>query len=778
MKAIYLAALCIATSTSLAVSAPLTSGSLEVDTSLVLPVGEETLTLEEQNTIDKKKRTGGYKTSPTLDASIDKNTIFPGESVELQWSSRFTLRGVMLLPENVRLERKGVLTLSPNETTTYTLVAENKYGSTEKTVTVTVLSDAAAPSKPTLDMLLSSGSMVEINWSASSDDHTTQDNIIYNVYYSDSGPKTSSDELTLIDSVIGSTNLTFSSAQPNSLYHIYLTAEDKAGNVSSLSEAKFVKTGEVEVVLRDDRPMTILDDIGAEYVVQSSTEILITQINADQHLSIGDLIFIDSETHYLSGEIQDITTSPEGIRVIIRAINPLDLIQEGDININVSPADNESSAVTETAPATMSLSSFLGSNITFDDEVALGPLTVGLSVNVTPTYNYTLQMRDYNTDIDLLELNVHADWTAEATSTLRAAAEYSGTREFSIDALNARRVIRVRLGRRLPLRFVLETEVNGSISLTSDGEAELSGTMNAVGIIDETVVYENDAWIYNSQSNIASMAFAPQLNVAATAQSTLVLIPKISLTAMGIFRSSSTVKGTIDAQMGAEPVPQLDTVTDVYPERVLQLSNLDINANTRCTNSTSLVLPLGLGERSLNEENGCTHDYPLFSLPAIDMTAEPIDQCTSYNVFADDTDGVNNPLNIASSQWIRRVGEAATEVGPTGVSQWEYTGSEDGHIIFSAFGVLGEPARRFFAQDINSNSNLEYAITVFQDEGIYVTGTTPEEACLNLEAQPGFVDDDWDFMGVVSNQCYFAESGISDPDLDVYVPINTYSTCS
>ena len=86
----------------------------------------------------------GSDNAPTVSLSASPDTIAPGQSSQLSWTvSGDDPIALSITPDLGIDELTSPVTVSPTETTTYTLTASNDAGSRSDSVTVTVSEDIA-----------------------------------------------------------------------------------------------------------------------------------------------------------------------------------------------------------------------------------------------------------------------------------------------------------------------------------------------------------------------------------------------------------------------------------------------------------------------------------------------------------------------------------------------------------------------------------------------------------------------------------------------------------
>lgn len=88
---------------------------------------------------------------PTAHLTADRNSINPGESVKLSWTTT-DANNVSIAPEVGAVTPQGSTTVSPSASTTYTLTASGAGGSTDATVRVSVNAAAPPPAQPSASL--------------------------------------------------------------------------------------------------------------------------------------------------------------------------------------------------------------------------------------------------------------------------------------------------------------------------------------------------------------------------------------------------------------------------------------------------------------------------------------------------------------------------------------------------------------------------------------------------------------------------------------------------
>jgi peptidoglycan-associated lipoprotein len=81
---------------------------------------------------------------PTANLTADRNSINPGESVKLSWTTT-DAANVSISPEVGAVTPQGSTTVTPGSSTTYTLTASGAGGTADATVRISVNTAAAAP---------------------------------------------------------------------------------------------------------------------------------------------------------------------------------------------------------------------------------------------------------------------------------------------------------------------------------------------------------------------------------------------------------------------------------------------------------------------------------------------------------------------------------------------------------------------------------------------------------------------------------------------------------
>jgi peptidoglycan-associated lipoprotein len=88
-------------------------------------------------------------TKPTASISADRTSINKGDSVKLSWTTT-DAPNVSIAPEVGAVTAQGTTTVTPGDTTTYTITASNTAGNANASVTVSVAAPAAPAEAPSL----------------------------------------------------------------------------------------------------------------------------------------------------------------------------------------------------------------------------------------------------------------------------------------------------------------------------------------------------------------------------------------------------------------------------------------------------------------------------------------------------------------------------------------------------------------------------------------------------------------------------------------------------
>jgi hypothetical protein len=116
----------------------------------------------------------GSETAPTVTLTASSETITIGESSELSWVLSGDEPITLSLSPDIGVELTSPITVSPTETTTYTLTASNDAGSSSASVTI-VVESAPVVNAPSVSLSASSetitlGQSSELSWMVSGDE--------------------------------------------------------------------------------------------------------------------------------------------------------------------------------------------------------------------------------------------------------------------------------------------------------------------------------------------------------------------------------------------------------------------------------------------------------------------------------------------------------------------------------------------------------------------------------------------------------------------------------
>lgn len=720
---------------------------------------------------------------PILQAAASSDRIEPGESIQLDWRARFSPRGVLLLPGNKRLKKRGSILLTPSETTEYTLVAENRWGRENQSFRVVVENsqpDLSSPTQPKINNVISAGTEIQVDWQPSSDDHTPVSEIVYRIYIAESDVGGESDSFQLAGEVTGATGFSLETMQPNTGFLLSVLAIDSAGNESSGSEPIGIETGSRNVVLKQGITVVDLRGEALETDLELPYFLRVGPGSDVPEIETGDVLFVADNGSEYTLRVEDISIDSMGVvELRVNEISPFELIEEGDVKFKSNSddkganLDGEGGELGGTAPAMGGQSLLQSDSDRISYETEIGPLSLQTEVGISPRYEVSFSFAGGK--VEEAEGNIHAAWDASLLTTLAASGATDLSEEFNLDVYAFTKTIPLKVGRlRLPVKVKLDTDVNGSGSIDTEGEAQVSVETTVSGTIDETVSFRQGEWQYRSQSSTPAYQAIPDLTAQGSAQGGVVITPTVILTVNRLFRQTATGSQQVDVELGAELVPNLNAVRQIFPEALFQPSKFDVTLSGRCTREGEILLPF-VDDVSVYSETGCEEQKRLFSLPEVDLEKTG-ETCDEQVLQAGISDGDNNVFQLSSAQWFSYQNDVIW-LGPTAEMEWVYLGAEDTEIIFSGHGILGENARRFWSTPVSLDPVYLYYIDLYEEDGLYAEGSTADEACQNLEALPGANDDGWDYMGVVGSQCYFAYGGVAT-ELDMYVPVRRTTVCN
>ena len=193
---------------------------------------------------------------PTATLSANPSSITSGQSAALSWSSANATSCTTSVGWSGTKAVSGTQSVSPTQTTIYTLTCTGSGGSASQSVTVTVtaapppllVTDTQVPSIPqNLTAIAISPSQINLSWSASTDDNV---GVVSYVVYRNSVRIASSTALSYIDSGLTAGDT-----------HVYtVSAKDATENESSHSQSVFVL---VPLSQNDTIPPDVISDVRA-----------------------------------------------------------------------------------------------------------------------------------------------------------------------------------------------------------------------------------------------------------------------------------------------------------------------------------------------------------------------------------------------------------------------------------------------------------------------------------------------------------------------------------
>jgi len=172
-------------------------------------------------------------TSPVISTfTATPSSITTGQSSTLSWSVTGTPAPTVSIDQNIGTVTGLSKSVTPAQTTTYSLTASNSAGSVSKTVTVTVsvTPDISAPTVPAnLESQSISSSQVNLSWTASTDNVGVAG---YKLFRNGSQ----------IATITSGTSYTDTNLTPSTSYSYTISTFDATGNQSAQSSAKTVTT--------------------------------------------------------------------------------------------------------------------------------------------------------------------------------------------------------------------------------------------------------------------------------------------------------------------------------------------------------------------------------------------------------------------------------------------------------------------------------------------------------------------------------------------------------
>lgn len=269
---------------------------------------------------------------PKLTTGLSSDLVVQGEAITLKWNSHNADK-ITLMPRNVELEDNGALKFVPLKSTQYTVTAVNKHGSTIQRLNVKVFTNISAPTVPNILSVFATGSSVSLNWTASQDDKTPVEMILYQIFYSNS--HSSIDQLTYLGEVQGLNNFSADNLPVSERLLFYVVAIDSTGNKSNFGEGAALTTSSAEPVLRDDLIVIDLEEVGAEYEKPNSTTLIVKNYSSIGNLSIDDIVISYREDDSFVGKIVERTIVNSKLRLTITQMSIFELFSKGEFNMTL-----------------------------------------------------------------------------------------------------------------------------------------------------------------------------------------------------------------------------------------------------------------------------------------------------------------------------------------------------------------------------------------------------------------------------------------------------------
>ncbi len=300
----------------------------------------------------------------------------------------------------------------------------------------------------------------------------------------------------------------------------------------------------------------------------------------------------------------------------------------------------------------------------------------------------------------------------------------------------------------------IKTTVKGKVDLKANGSVEFNSTIKSYGVIDETFTYYQDQLTHSSNSTVPKLDVIPKFSALGSIDAKLTMEPEVTSLINGLLKVKVNFLQDYNTNSKIDSVPEVGLVSNFFPGRISQLSELNIDSTAEFKGEASI---LGL---SLSEAEPHSEQDILFRLPKIELRKVVASDCSFKGAEAKQFGGFASEINEPQIKWISRSGDNAPILGPEGEWLFDQPIIDDkALVIFSAPSMpLGELSRRFFTKNINIEYEYFYKVrpadqSTFKEEGYIATGNTLQEACDAF----GAINDSWDYgwyyVGVENQGC-------------------------
>lgn len=192
-----------------------------------------------------------------------------------------------------------------------------------------------APSMPEVVLKSVAGSSVALEWQASKDDDTAEEQITYQVYYAEGTPVGSMEDLELMWQGVGVTSYTAEDLPYSTKVNFYLAAVDQYGASSTLSGPVELETGDSGPTLRDGINLVDLEEIGAIIKKQSANTLIVTNPSElSQDIDLDDVLVSYDEDPFI-GKVVSISQSGKGQSIRIEPMLLHEILSSGSFQMEV-----------------------------------------------------------------------------------------------------------------------------------------------------------------------------------------------------------------------------------------------------------------------------------------------------------------------------------------------------------------------------------------------------------------------------------------------------------
>ncbi len=707
---------------------------------------------------------------PLLVAGLSSLSISQGESVELSWSSDYA-DSITLSPGNTDLAASGAIELTPAQSTTYVLSAQNQHGNATEQLYLEVRRDSLAPLAPAITSVYAFGRSVTLAWSSSRDDLTPQDELVYRIYYSDGEPSLNRNELVFLGEQTGGNEFSADDLPASSRLHFYVLAVDLDAIESNLSDHASITTGSIDPVLRDDLVMIDLDEAAVAYE-KTDASVVIQGFDLAHDFAAGDVLISYEADESFVARIQEVNTTDTGLALVIEPMSVFELYSAGSFNAVLTSetgSSNEDNLIDAKLQARQpdagSVSKMSdaqrATGTVFDYETDVGPLNIKTKLDFKPRVELNYEFGAPLT----ANARMHGDWSAELAASIVGSGAHTLEREFTVEPLSFETEYRAKVKARKPYTFMftLKIDVNGYASVVSDGQINVSAGASAYGSIDEMFAFDGSL-THESRSSRPVVKISPEASAIGNASALISIRPVARIvTVQGALDTTVSVNQDYSVNFGVESVPGLDTLRELDPRTApIQLTHFDLGWVSKCSVDARMF-----GLITVANESGCDEQYELFRLPSITIDQHTGSDCI-LTLTANESGGINSQLAESEAYWMSKTGLAPVIRGPVRALSWSNRFFDYAQTIafFSAStDPLGGVSLRHVSRQITpAPTDTTYVMSI-NSEGLDVQfrdhepGKTVEEACQSFDEANHDLMSDWRYAGVREGLCVFTLFG-------------------